>query len=133
MPFGSDFELAGSPKLRFRKRGILSWLPLFTFPFSLFARIPDDQLSLHPSKTGLSASMILPRLVQCSSLGDFRMTSAPKPVGGPLHSADAPFPDKAKKRPWPPRRLIATLANSEIAPTPSKHRPSPFLIATKNT
>src|SRR4029077_4824496 len=91
------------------------------------ATVPEN------AKTGPRASRDSLPVAQCLSLEDFRMTSAPKPVGSPLHSADAPFPDKAKKKPWPPRRLIATHANSEIAPTPSQHRTSHFLTATRNT
>jgi hypothetical protein len=41
------------------------------------------------------------------------------------------FQEKAKQRPWPPWRLIATHANSEIAATHSQHRTSLFLTATR--
>ena len=39
---------------------------------------------------------------------------------------------QAKKKPWPPWRLIATHPKLEIAGTRSKRRRSHFLIATKN-
>src|SRR5216684_5989297 len=47
MPFGSDFELAGSPKLRFRKRGILSCSP--PFHFSIFTLRTDSGRPAVPS------------------------------------------------------------------------------------
>jgi len=76
----------------------------------------------------------------------FQMTSAAKPVGGPLYSAEALRcceggsniqrltlnPQKAKKRPWPLQRLIATFTNSEIGPSHSKHWTSLFSNRNKN-
>jgi hypothetical protein len=64
------------------------------------------------------------------------MTSGAEPVGGPLHSAEAQLccegvsnvqrlistnPQQAKKRPWPPWRLIATHAKLRLFVTHSKH------------
>jgi len=43
------------------------------------------------------------------------------------------LPSEAKKRPWPPWRLIATHANSKIRLTRSKKRLSRFLIATQTS
>src|SRR6266481_251707 len=54
------------------------------------------------------------------------MTCATDPVGGRSSS-------QAKKRPWPPWRLIATLTELEIYLTHCNKRPCRFLIATKIT
>src|SRR4029077_13578940 len=40
--------------------------------------------------------------------------------------------EQAKKKPWPPWRLIATHANSEIAATHSQQTTSHFLTATRS-
>src|SRR4029077_3615882 len=45
----------------------------------------------------------------------------------------APSIRKAKKRPWPPWRLIATHANSKFGATHSKYKTSLFLTAPRNT
>ena len=50
------------------------------------------------------------------------MAGATGLVRGPLHPANALFPAQAKKKPWPPWRLIATHANSEFWLTECNYR-----------
>lgn len=59
------------------------------------------------------------------------MSSAASAVGGPLYPFDSRFPAQAKKRPRPPRRLIATLPNSEIELTDWNKRV--LTISNRNT
>ena len=60
------------------------------------------------------------------------MVCATGTVGSVVQSAHARFPTKAKKRPWPPRRLIATHPNSRFSLIRSKHKTRQFLTATQN-
>jgi hypothetical protein len=59
------------------------------------------------------------------------MSGARSAVGGPLYPFDSRFPAQAKKRPWPQRRLIATLPNSEIELTDWNERL--LTISNRNT
>jgi hypothetical protein len=59
------------------------------------------------------------------------MSSPTSPVGGPLYPFDGRFPAQAKKRPWPPWRLIATLPDSEIELTDWNERV--LTISNRNT
>ena len=59
------------------------------------------------------------------------MTAATKLVGGTLYTVESRFLSQAKKRPWPPWRLIATHANSEFALTNWNH--SLLTISNSNT
>ena len=59
------------------------------------------------------------------------MTAATKLVGGTLYTVESRFLSQAKKKPWPPWRLIATHANSEFALTNWNH--SQLTISNRNT